>query len=143
MALIKWSPFFFEPLGSMDSMLDDMGLSKTPTSNIVPPVDLYETKDAIVAEIPLPGVDPGSIDIAIENGVLSIKGSSERKTEVDEKNYYRREVRSGSVFRQIPLPGRVEDGNAKASFENGILRVTIPKVEERKAIKVEIKKEQK
>lgn len=142
MPIIKWSPFFLEPFDSMDKMFDDMQTAMTPRTggSIIPPVDMYETAEAVVVETPMPGVDPDKLEIAINNGVLTIKGTSERKTEVDDKNYYRKEVRTGSIFRQIALPARVEEGKTQASFENGVLKITLPKAEERKAIKVAIKK---
>lgn len=142
MPIIKWSPFFLEPFDSMESMFDDRSsaIASRSGGSIIPPVDMYETTDAVVIETPMPGVDPDTLEIAINNGVLTIKGTSERKTEVDDKNYYRKEVRTGSIFRQIALPARVEEGNTQASFENGVLKITLPKAEERKAIKVAIKK---
>jgi Molecular chaperone (small heat shock protein) len=142
MPLIKWSPFFFEPFDSMDKVFDDMQSAMTTRSggNIIPPVDMYETAEAVVVETPMPGVNPDELEIAIDNGVLTIKGTSERKTEVDDKNYYRKEVRTGSIFRQVALPARVQEGEAQASFENGILKILLPKAEARKAIKVEVKK---
>ncbi len=143
MALVKWSPFFFVPFDSMDKMFDEMQSSMTPRGggSIIPPVDIYETETAVVVETPMPGVDPDQLEISIDNGLLTIKGTSERKTEVDDKNYYRKEVRTGSIFRQVPLPARVQEGEAQASFENGILKISLPKAEARKAIKVEVKKQ--
>lgn len=134
MSLIRWSPFFYEPFeeSSMQKM--------TAGGSIVPPIDMYETKDAVVVETPLAGVDPNKVEISIENGMLTIKGSTERKTEVDEKNYYRKEVRSGTVFRQISLPTHVVEGKTEASFDNGILKISMPKAEANKTVKVEIKK---
>ncbi len=143
MPIIKWSPFFFEPFDSMNNVFDDMSsaMASRTSGSIIPPVDMYETTEAVVVETPMPGVDPDGLEIAINNGVLTIKGTSERKTEVDDKNYYRKEVRTGSIFRQVVLPARVEEGKAQASFENGVLKITLPKAEERKAIKVEVKKQ--
>ncbi len=116
------------------------GLVPRSQTGIVPPVDMYETETSLVVETPLPGVDPSKIELSIDNGILSIRGTSERKTEVDEKNYYRKEVRQGSIFRQIALPSRVEESQAQAAFENGILKITVPKKLEQKTIKVEVKK---
>lgn len=126
----------------MDKMLDEMQSSMTTRGggSIIPPVDIYETEQAVVVETPMPGVDSDKLEISIDNGMLTIKGTSERKTEVDDKNYYRKEVRTGSIFRQVALPARVQEGEAQAAFENGILKITLPKAQERKAIKVEIKK---
>lgn len=127
----------------MNNVFDDMSsaMASRTSGSIIPPVDMYETTEAVVVETPMPGVDPDGLEIAINNGVLTIKGTSERKTEVDDKNYYRKEVRTGSIFRQVVLPARVEEGKAQASFENGVLKITLPKAEERKAIKVEVKKQ--
>lgn len=140
MSLIRWSPFFYEPFEPMEKMMEDMQLAPRGASSIVPPIDMYETKEAVVVETPLAGVDPNKVEISIENGMLTIKGSTERKTEVDEKNYYRKEVRSGSVFRQIALPTHVLEGKAEASFDNGILKISMPKAESGKAVKIDIKK---
>lgn len=141
MALIKWSPFF-EPFESMDKFLEEFqSMHPRAASSIVPPVDMYETEGAVVIETPMAGVDPDKIEIAIDNGILSIKGATERKTEVDEKNYYRKEVRHGSIFRQIALPTRVIGDKAQAAFEHGILKITVPKaLEEPSSIKVTVTK---
>jgi len=140
-SIVKWSPFF-EPFDKMDEFFKDVPMVSMSKQGLVPPVDMYETKDAIVVETTLPGADPKKVSVEIENGVLTIKGSSERRTEVDEKNYYRKEIRSGQVFRQIALPSRINDKEAVASFENGILHVEIPKSPEAKpkSIKIDVKK---
>jgi len=148
MSIIKWSPLspFFDqqPFDAMEKFLDEMrggGLPVARSSNgLIPPVDMYETDAAVVVEMPMPGVDPKKLDISIENGILSVKGTNERKTEVDEKNYYRKEVRYGSVFRQIALPAKVLANKTEAFYEQGILKLSIPKArEEGGAVKVQIK----
>lgn len=122
-------------------MFEEMNaLAPRMSSAIIPPVDMYETDTGVVVETPLAGVDPNKIEIAIENNILSIKGSSERKTEVDEKNFYRKEVRHGSIFRQVTLPTAVEGDKAKASFENGVLKIEIPKSGKSKSVKVSVSK---
>lgn len=138
---MKWSPFF-DPFDKMDEMFKGMPSVSLSKQGLIPPIDMYDTKDAVVVETTLPGADPKKVSVEIENGILTIKGSSERKTEVDEKDYYRKEIRAGQVFRQVTLPARVEEGEAQAAFENGILRVTIPKSPEAKAksVKIDVKK---
>ena len=140
-SLVRWSPFF-DQFDKMDDMFKDMPVLSLSKQGLIPPVDMYETKDAIVIETTLPGADPKKVSVEIENGMLTIKGSCERKTEVDEKNYYRKEIRSGQVFRQVALPARLQDKDTIASFENGILRVEIPKSPEAKpqSIKIDVKK---
>lgn len=107
-----------------------------------PAVDMYEDKDNIIIETQLGGIDPEKVDIAIENNVLSIKGESEKKSEVDDKNYYRKEIRRGSFYRSIPLPTKVDGENASAVNEDGILKITVPKAPEVKprTIKIQSKK---
>ncbi|MFA6160752.1 MAG: Hsp20/alpha crystallin family protein [Patescibacteria group bacterium] len=140
--LMKWSPFF-DPFDKMDEFFKNSPSISMSKQGLIPPVDMYETKDAVVVETTLPGADPKNVSVEIENGVLTIKGSSERKTEVDEKDYYRKEIRAGQVFRQIALPARIEEDQAQASFENGILKVHIPKSPEAKSksIKIDVKKD--
>ncbi len=130
MSLIKWSPFLFEPLNAMDQMTDKLRSSLIPTAKgggLIPPVDVYETPEAIMVEAPMAGVDPKNIELSVDRGVLSIKALSERRTEVDEKTYYRKEVRHGAVFRQIPLPALVQEDQAEASYGQGVLKIRLPK----------------
>jgi HSP20 family protein len=107
-----------------------------------PAVDIYEDNDNIVIETQLGGIDPAKVDVSIENNVLTIKGESEKKSEVEDKNYYRKEIRRGSFYRSIPLPTKVDGDKAKAQSGDGILKITIPKAAEikSKTIKIETKK---
>lgn len=138
---MKWSPFF-DPFDKMDEFFKDLPSMPISKQGLIPPVDMYETKETVVVETTLPGADPKKVSVEIENGILTIKGSSERRTEVEEKDYYRKEIRAGQVFRQIALPARLEESQAQASFENGILKVEIPKSPEAKpkSVKIDVKK---
>lgn len=143
MSLIRWSPFF-EPFEGMDKMLEDMqAMTNRSPNGIVPPVDMYETKDAVVVETPVAGIDPKHLEISIDNGMLSIKGTSERKTEVDDKNYYRKEVRHGTIYRQVALPSAVNESKTEANYENGVLKIRMPKASPKKAIKVTVNEKDK
>ncbi len=138
MSLIRWSPFF-EPFEAFDKYFDGMPALRREAGGLVPAVDVYDRADAVVVETALPGVDPRKVEISIEDGVLSIAGSSERKIEVDEKDYYRKEIRSGSFKRQVALPAKVKEGEAVASFHDGILKIEMPKMTEAKPNKISIK----
>ena len=135
--LMKWSPFFdnFDSLEDFFKEGPSLTISK---QGFIPPIDMYETENDVVIETPLPGVDANKISIEVEKGVLTIKGSSERKTEVDEKNYYRKEIKSGQIFRQINLPSHLEESKAQAKYHDGILKVQIPKSPEEKAKTIKI-----
>jgi len=140
--LIKWTPFL-DQFEDLEKFVDQtMGLgSGIRAQHFAPPIDIYETKDAVVVESPLAGIDPEKVDISIENDVLIMRGQSEKKSEVEDKNYYRREVRAGSFYRSVPLPTHVIGEKASAVYEKGVLKVSVPKAPERKAktVKVQIK----
>ena len=96
-------------------------------------------RDKVVVETSLPGVKPEDIDISIDNDVLTIKGKSEEKVEQEEKDYYRKEIRSGSFYRSVSLPAHVLGNKAVATCKNGLLKIEIPKAPEEKGKKISIK----
>jgi len=124
---------------AMESMLPAV---RNNQFGFTPAVDMYEDKENIVVETQLGGIDPEKVDISIENNVLTIKGESEKKSEIDEKNYYRKEIRRGSFYRSIPLPTKVDGDAASAVNEDGVLKITVPKASEvkPKTIKIQNKK---
>jgi len=143
MSLIKWTPFFADSFDEMDKTLSDMlPAVRGDQFGFTPAVDVYEDKNNIIIETQLAGINPDDVTISIENDNLIIKGQSEKKSEIDEKNYYRKEIRRGSFFRSVSLPAKVLGDDAKAVAEDGVLKITIPKATETKAktIKIENKK---
>ncbi len=130
--LIRWTPLL-EPFEEMDKFFSNS------LSTLTPAVDVYEDNDAIVVETPLAGVSPQDVNISIENDVLTIEGKMEKKSELEEKNYYRKEVRQGAFHRSVGLPTAVKAEEAKATFKDGLLKITVPKADHVKprTIKVE------
>jgi len=142
MSLIKWTPFVSE-FDDMDKMMESMlPAVRGNQFGFTPAVDMYEDKDNIIVETQLGGIDPEKVDISIENNVLTIKGESEKKSEVEDKNYYRKEIRRGSFYRSIPLPTKVDGDKASAINEDGMLKISVPKATEvkPKTIKIQNKK---
>ena len=125
----------------MDNFFRGFPMFKQAT-NFVPSLDIYQDKDNVIVEAPLAGVKPENVKISIENDVLTLEGKTEKQSEVDEKNYYRKEVSHGSFHRSVALPTAVNGDKARAEYEDGILKITIPKEEKTKAkiVNVEIKK---
>ena len=139
MALIKWAPFL-EPFEEMDNFFSDfMPVRRGQKHGFMPAVDVYEDKDNVIVESELAGVDPDKVDVSIENDVLIIKGEGEKKSEVEDKNYYRKEIRSGSFYRSIPLPTHVLGDKASAEAKDGVLKISIPKAAEAKPKKIAIR----
>lgn len=140
--IIKWSPFL-ESFDDMDKVFHDF-LPSVPRAQqkFMPAIDMYEDKDNVIVETELAGIDPDQVSISIENDLLVIKGESEKKSEVEDKNYYRKEIRRGSFYRSVQLPTHVLGDKASAVSEDGVLRISVPKAPESKpkTIKIETKK---
>ncbi len=137
MSLIKWSPFF----DSFEDIDKNFGISMPSVrsnQNFMPAIDMYEDKDNVIVETELSGIDPEKVDISIENNILSIKGEGEKQSEIDEKNYYRKEIHRGSFYRSIPLPTHVQGNLAKAEADSGVLKIIIPKAPEALPNKIKI-----
>jgi len=141
MPIIPWRPFreidkFFEE--------DWPGLEWTPEKE-APKMNVYEEKDNVVAEVELPGVDPKNIDIEIQDNVLSVEGKKEQKQEKKEKGYYRRELSKGYYRRSVRLPAKVKEGDTKANYKDGVVKITMPKVEPKspkaKGTKIKVEEE--
>lgn len=137
-SLIRWSPFF-DSLEDMDKIFEEMKPMMRNRSDFMPAIDMYEEKDNVIVETQLAGIDPDKVDISIENDVLCIRGEGEKKSEVEDKNYYRKEIRRGSFYRNIPLPTHVEGEKASAVAEDGVLKISIPKAEAVKPKTIKIK----
>jgi len=140
MAIIKWAPLW-DPFEDMDKMWQGLpALSQMP--GFTPALDIYQDKDNVIVETPLAGIKPEDVKISIENDVLTMEGKTGKKSEVEEANYYRKEVRYGTFHRSVALPAAVNGEKAKAVYEDGVLKIIVPKEERAKAkeVKVEVKK---
>jgi HSP20 family protein len=93
------------------------------------PVEVSETDEALEVKASLPGVKPEEVEVTVANDVLTIKAAHQEKTEEKKRDFYRREIRYGSFHRSLSLPVSVDADKAEASFENGILRLTLPKAD--------------
>jgi HSP20 family protein len=103
-----------------------------------PSVDIYENKDQIVLEAELPGMKREDFDLSIENNVITLRGERRFEKTDDSDNYHRVERSYGSFTRSFTLPQTVNSEGASAEYNNGVLRVTLPKREEAKSRRIEI-----
>ncbi len=101
--------------------------------------DVYETDKDVVVEMSVPGFKKEDIKISFKDGYLKVEGKAAEEKEEKEKNYWRKEIRRGSFVRVIPLPIEVDSKKAKASFQNGVLKITLPKIKEEEEFGEEIK----
>lgn len=104
-----------------------------------PVIDLYETNKDLVLESPMAGVDPDDIEVFLEDDVLTIKGKRENPGDKEKRNYFIQECYWGFFSREIILPVSVDGSKVKAELENGILKITIPKLKKEKRKRIEVK----
>jgi len=146
MTMIKYDPFReLRSLQDEVNRLFNTGVSRSENGEDImrgawsPSVDIFENKDKIVLEAELAGMKPEEVDISIENNIITLKGERKFEKTEDKDNYHRVERSYGSFVRSFTLPRTVVSDEAEASFNNGVLSVTLPKREEAKARKIEIK----
>lgn len=92
--------------------------------------DLFEENGVLVMKMTLPGMVPEEIAVALEGDTLTVSGSREEDIDVDEKEYYSKEIRRGSFYRSVHLPKTVEVERAAARYQDGVLTVELPIVEQ-------------
>ena len=117
----------------VDEMLDEMALTPRATrsgSAAIPPVNLYEEGNRLVVEAELPGVKPEGVDVTVEGATLTIRADAGADEERTGRTYLVREHRRRAFLRSVPLPTAVDADQARAAFDNGLLRITFTKFEE-------------
>ena len=102
-------------------------------------VDVYQTPDHIVIKALVAGVQPQTIDISLTREMLTISGSREDEREVEEDNYFQRELYWGSFSRTILLPEEVDVDMAEASEKHGILMIRLPKINKKRQTKLKVR----
>jgi HSP20 family protein len=144
MTLIRRTSPFGELLSlrqAMDRLMEDSFVRPRPglTADEHPlAVDVYATSDSLVVEAALPGVKPEDVDVSLLGDKLTINATSRDERSSDEDGQSYREIRRGSFSRTVTLPAGIKAEGATASFENGLLRLAIPKAEEAKPRQIRI-----
>lgn len=140
MPLIKWTPSLFDQFNQFDDMFSELSpVSGLTASGAYPALDIYQNEKNVMVEAQLTGINPADVKLSIDNDVLTLEGKVEKKTEVDEKNYYRKEIKCGSFHRSVALPAAVDGNQAEAVYEDGVLKISIPKESRNKAKSIQIK----
>lgn len=143
MVLQRWEPT--REIRRMQEMMDRLWRSLGwPDGGEVPeswaiPMDVIEEPDKIVVNATMPGVKPEDIQVTIEDSTLTIKGQTKMEREQREENYLMRERRTGSFYRSLRLPESVDTERADTRYEHGVLTLSFPKVESKRARRLEIK----
>lgn len=132
MTLIRWQPFQeMETLRrQMDRMFDNTtGLTGTHQTTWKPAIELQDTDDNVILRAEIPGIEGKDLDVRVTRESVAISGEYRYEKKAQEKGFFRSEFRYGKFGRVIPLPVAVKNDQVKADFTNGILTLTLPKVE--------------
>jgi HSP20 family protein len=119
---------------TMDRLFDDSIVSRASLRTL----DVHATDDDLVVTVSLPGLTSDDVSITITGQALHIRGEFKADASLQRDDYLHRERRFGTFSRQLELPVRVQADAAKATFENGVLTLTIPKADEVKPRQIEI-----
>ena len=122
---------FFEPKWEEAAALGDWA----------PNLDLSETKDAFVVKAEVPGMEPGDIQVALQENLLTIKGEKKQEKVEKDERYHRVERTYGTFTRTMRLPVTVDGSKVDAKFKNGLLTVTLPKAPSAKGTAIPVKAE--
>jgi HSP20 family protein len=120
-----------------DPLLGEMPLATFEEGML--PLDISENENTIMVRASLPGFNPDDIDVQVENGILTIRAEHDEEEEESGERFYRRERTWGSVSRRVVLPRDVRGDAVEADLENGVLTLRIPKSEEAKPKRIQIK----
>jgi HSP20 family protein len=147
--MMRWDPFqdlrsAQDEMAQMSPMLAHaLGLhtqqGNARTTAWAPALDISERKDAYLVTVELPGLKPEDLDLTMEDGLLTIQGERQFTQESSEQQFHRVERRYGAFRRSITLPAHVMAEGIQASFENGVLQIVVPKAEEAKPKRIQVR----
>jgi HSP20 family protein len=139
--LVRWEPLreVMSLRQAMDRLFEDsfVGLPHLKVGEI--PIDIYQEKDNLVVKAALPGVKLEEVDITIADDILTIRGEHNEEQETKEDDYLHRERYYGAFSRSVAIPFKVKGDKAEASFEEGVLTLTLPKADESKPRQIKVK----
>ena len=141
--IIRWNPYreMHNMINSVDRRVDSRYLAARHMApqNWALAVDVSESEDEYLIKASLPGINPEDLDINIESNVLTIKGEYKEEEEREDRRYHMRERRSGNFCRSFSLPNSVNADAIEATYEAGVLSLSLPKAEEAKPHRIEVK----
>ncbi len=134
----QWDPFreFEREVGRLFGSLESMN---SRTARPFPAINLYDVKDRFVLTAELPGVVAEEIELSLSGETITLRGERKRPAEVAEEGFRRQERFFGRWARTVYLPDRVNGNEVSAEFSQGILTVTMPKVEEARPRQITVK----
>lgn len=129
------------PFEGLNQMLDWIGFGRPREGGtaLVPAMDVSENDDHLTITMELPGLTKEELDVTLENGVLSVSGEKKLERKTDKEHYHSVERRTGSFRRSVSLPSDIDADKSDASFDNGVLTISVPKSEQLKPKRLSVK----
>lgn len=133
MALVHWQPF--QEINAlrrqMDRMFDEIaGFNRELKANWMPAIEMQDREDRIILRAEIPGIDAKDLDVQVARDTVTISGETRQEQQTEDRGFWHSEFRYGKFQRTIPLPVAVENEHVEASYKDGILTLTLPKVAE-------------
>lgn len=145
--MTRYSPgleLWAEPLAALRRIQDEInrafGEQRLPGATEFPPINVWRGQDSVIVTAEVPGVRLDDMDLTVHQNTLTIKGRRVADASEPDVSFHRRERSYGAFARTIALPFNVEPDQVRASCENGILSVTLPRPETEKPKKIKITK---
>ncbi len=152
MSLIRWQPWRELDIlrGQMDRLFEDLihtsghefsSLPKIEDATWSPAVELQETDADLILKAQIPGIDAKDLDVQVSEDAVSISGEHREEKKTEEKGYFRSEFSYGRFQRIVPLPMRINNEQIGSEFKDGVLKLTLPKVEKaapKRVVKVDV-----
>lgn len=104
-----------------------------------PKIDVIDREKDVLIRAEVPGMSKDNLDVSISDEYLTIKAEMHEEEKKEEGEYYRSEIHHGNFTRTVHLPAKVDGDKAEASFNEGLLEITIPKIELKEKHTIEIK----
>lgn len=139
--LVRWDPFreVAAVHNELSRLMNGMLETGRQTQSWVPTLDVWETDDSLVYAFDLPGLTQDDIAVEVEDGALTVSAKRERTAKIDEERFHRLERRYGEFSRTVGLPQGVSDKDIAATYQDGVLEITVPKPEQARPKRIEIK----
>ena len=139
--LLRWDPL--RDMASLETELSRLlsgtaGGTYRQNQALVPALDVWESEGSVSYAFELPGIAQEDISIEAEDGKLTVSATRSHSDELDSERFYRFESRFGTFSRTVGLPKGIVEDEIAASFENGVLTITVPKAEQPKPKRIAI-----
>lgn len=146
MAIEKWQPFGVGALRDFDDLFNRFfggRVVRNPVRHSGPevwsiPLDVVQNDDELVVTASVPGTTKDEIDVSVVDDVLTIRAEAKNSSSKESKSYLLRERRTGTYYRALRLPETIDYEKAGSTFKDGVLTIRLPKLESKKARKLEI-----